>query len=605
VIYMTQQEFAQLRMDLSDAQRELIDGMKAILDERIRPMAFDIHFQIHGRQPDLVPGYFPRRRLSDEIKEQAIDPNMQPGAVVNTMLSNAGFLQERVAARSTMVIGGMMRTMDNHIEESLRLIHLSLPLRYAMSVLKSASVRSGIESAMGDGANDSIRKLVMNGAGLSGKPQGGLIEGLNANVSGALILLNPKTWLRQMGGVFRIASEMPVGAWANGVGTMLVMSPKNRKDMARAIEEVNGYFYDRHRRSQVGIFANVLGNPDNASDRWVAALMSSGRSLASVGENLAAGKLMEAARGVRDGTVPLSRVLKSADGMLRMIDRQIMLAAFLGSRAEVVRLNPDMDERATDVAAAKLAEQAFRRTQNVSDSLDDTVFAARQKFSQGLGRLMFPFSSDPLKGYNQLRRAFASGDASTIARTTGGVASNIALAAAVNPVWTATGLAIANALGAGGDDEDEEMIRQMAMERETSFLLARMAADASAVSFGYLGLVGGAIVDGVSGGPQRADDVMEPLVVRFLGDTTQYIARGDIPSGTATALQLVGVPVVAPVSTVTSVIEKARPADRKLLEYYRKLDKAGKLNARQAQRMSELAARERERRALEAEAATP
>jgi hypothetical protein len=524
---------------------------------------------------------------------------MQPNMVMNTMLSNAGFLQQRVAAKSTMVVGGMMRTMDSHLDESLRLIHLSLPLRYAMSVLKSARVRSGIEATMGEGGNDAIRKLVLNGVGLSGKPQGGFIEGLNANVSGALITLNPKTWLRQLGGAFRLASEMPVGAWSKGVARMATMTPAQRRDMARAVESINGYFYDRHRRSQVGIFANVLGDPNTARDRWAASLASSARSLASVGESVAAGKFARSVRDLREGVLPISRVLKSADGMLRMIDRQIMLAAFIGMRADLAARNPSMTNAELDVGAAKMAEQAFRKTQNVSDPLDDTVFAAQQKFSQGIGRLMFPFSSDPLKGYNQIRRAVASRDPALIAKTAAGVSSNIALAAAVNPLWTAAGIAIANALGGGGDEEDEDMIRRMAMEQEMGYLPSRVAGDAASAVFGYLGMAGGAIVDGAIGSPERADDVLEPLVIRFLGDTSKYLAQGDLPSLSETTLQLAGVPVVAPVSTVTGVAAKAKPSDRKLLEYYRKLDKAGELTPKQRQRLNVLAARERIRLAQE------
>jgi hypothetical protein len=597
-IYMTQQEFAAIRASLTDGQRQLIDEMKAILEQEVRPRAFDIHFQIHGREPDMVAGYFPRQRLGDEIGE-VIDPNAQPSAVMNTMLSNAGFLQQRVAAKSTLVVGGMMRTMDKHLDDSLRMIHLSMPLRYAMTVLKNSEVRAGIESTMGDGANDSVRKLLLNGVGLSGRPQGGLIEGINANISGALITLNPKTWLRQLGGAFRLMSEMPVGAWAKGIAQMTVMTPAQRRDMAREIESMNGYFYDRHRRSQVGIFANVLGDPNTAKDRWSSALASSARSMASLGESVAAGKFSRAARDLREGVMPISRVLKSADGVLRMVDRQIMLVAFLGSRADVVSRNPGIGNAEANLAAAKLAEQAFRKTQNVSDPLDDTVYAAQQKFSQGIGRLMFPFSSDPLKGYNQIRRAAASRDPALIAKTAAGVSANMALSAAVNPLWTAAGLAIANALGGGGDEEDEEMIRQMAMEQEFSYIAPRVAADAAAATFGYLGMLGGGIIDGALGSAERADDVMEPLVVRFFGDISQYAAKGDLPSLTSTGLQMAGVPVVAPVSTVTGVMKKAAPSDRKLLEYYRKLDKAGQLNRAQRQRLNVLAARERIRLAQE------
>jgi hypothetical protein len=108
-----------------------------------------------------------------------------------------------------------------------------------------------------------------------------------------------------------------------------------------------------------------------------------------------------------------------------------------------------------------------------------------------------------------------------------------------------------------------------------------------------LGSAAGAIIEGAVGSPERADDVLEPLVIRFLGDTTQYLAKGQIRSSTSTALQMLGVPVVAPFSTVSSVAREANPGDTKLLKRYRELNKAGTLNAAQRVRMEVLAQRER------------
>jgi hypothetical protein len=56
---------------------------------------------------------------------------------------------------------------------------------------------------------------------------------------------------------------------------------------------------------------------------------------------------------------------------------------------------------------------------------------------------------------------------------------------------------------------------------------------------------------------------------------------------------MLGVPVVAPFSTVSSVAREANPGDTKLLKRYRELNKAGTLNAAQRVRMEVLAQRER------------
>jgi hypothetical protein len=632
-ILLTQQEHAAIVAGLTAEQRALIEDMKAILEERIRPMAFEIYFQINGRQPDTVVGYFPRQRLGDEIGDANIDINMDPTQVVSTMLSNAGFLKERVAARSTLVVSGLMRTMDSHIDESLRLIHLSLPLRYAMSVLKTTPVRTSMERVLGDGANDAVRKLVLNGVGLSGRPTNDLIEKLNSNVSGALITLNPKTWIRQLGGAFRLSSEMSPTALAEGSARSLAMTLAQRKERIAYIEGLNGYLYDRHRRSQIGIFANVIGDPRTGTEQWVTAMQATGRSLATLGESAAAGDFMRAAQALREGTMTVGKISRSADGVIRAVDRQIMLVAFEGFRADLKRRNPGMADAQVDRMAAQMAEDAFRRTQNVSDALDDTLYAAVNKFNKGIGRVLFPFSSDPLKGHNQLRRAIMSGDPVQIGRTTAGIAGNMALAAAVNPLWALAGLAVANLFG--GDEEDEEIIRRMLMEREMKYSASGLAADAVSSVAGYSGIIASGLVEAAMSSPEMADDVMEPLAIRMIGDAAKQAAgatqatstlmeyerkeregtltpteRARIPElrrnrargfadVTGTTLQLGGIPVVSPIRTIVRTAEQVRPPASRLLTEYRKREREGTLTPAQRRRMAELERLERIRKATQ------
>jgi hypothetical protein len=632
-ILLTQQEHAAIVAGLTAQQRALIEDMKAILEERIRPMAFEIYFQINGRQPDAVPGYFPRQRLGDEIGDANIDINMDPTQVVSTMLSNAGFLKERVAARSTLVVSGLMRTMDSHIDESLRLIHLSLPLRYAMSVLKTTPVRTSMERVLGDGANDAVRKLVLNGVGLSGRPTNDLIEKLNSNVSGALITLNPKTWIRQLGGAFRLSSEMSPTALAEGSARSLAMTLAQRKERIAYIEGLNGYLYDRHRRSQIGIFANVIGDPRTGTEQWVTAMQATGRSLATLGESAAAGDFMRAAQALREGTMTVGKISRSADGVIRAVDRQIMLVAFEGFRSDLKRRNPGMADAQVDRMAAQMAEDAFRRTQNVSDALDDTLYAAVNKFNKGIGRVLFPFSSDPLKGHNQLRRAIMSGDPVQIGRTTAGIAGNMALAAAVNPLWALAGLAVANLFG--GDEEDEEIIRRMLLEREMKYSASGLAADAVSAVAGYSGIIASGLVEAAMSSPEMADDVMEPLAIRMIGDAAKQAAgatqatstlmeyerkeregtltpteRARIPElrrnrargfadVTGTTLQLGGIPVVSPIRTIVRTAEQVRPPASRLLTEYRKREREGTLTPAQRRRMAELERLERIRKATQ------
>lgn len=593
-LYFTKQEHEALMASLTPRQAALISELKAILESSVQPRVFEIHFQQQGKQPPRVEGYFPRSRLSDEVGGEAIDPNMQPGQVVNTMLDNAGFLQKRVRSSAPLVIGGMMRTFDGHIDEALRLIHLAIPLRHAMTVLRRRGVRANIERIMGRGSNDSVRMLVLNGVGLSGKPRGDLVETVNSNISGALITINPKTWLRQLGGAFRLLTEFDSSHWSIGMARSLALTPSQRSQQIAQIEAVNGYFFERHRRSQVGLFANVLGDPRTGREQFSNGMRAVGRALATAGQDAAAGRWLQAANDVRQGLIGVGRVLRAADFALRGIDRQIMLVAYNSAIAQLQATNPGMPNM--EEAAAVLAEKAFRKTQNVSDPLDDTMYAAQQKFSRGLGRFMFPFSSDPLKAYNQLRRAYASGDATRIAKSTTAVTGNILAGAAVNPLWAAAGLAIASAFSSGDDDE---VIAEMLAEKEKNAAARKIASEVMSAAFGNAGLLASGIIEAAVGDPRMAEDVGEPLAVRALGDFSTAMAGGQYGRAASVAGQMAGIPVIAPFSAVTSTMAAVQPEDAKLLTEYRKRRKAGTLNPQQLRRLQVLEQSERLRKLRE------
>jgi len=400
-----------------------------------------------------------------------------------------------------------------------------------------------------------------------------------------------------LGGAFRLSSEMSPTALAEGSARSLAMTLAQRKERIAYIEGLNGYLYDRHRRSQIGIFANVLGDPRTGTEQWVTALQATGRSLATLGESAAAGDFMRAAQALREGTMTVGKISRSADGVIRAVDRQIMLVAFEGFRSDLKRRNPGMADVQVDRMAAQMAEDAFRRTQNVSDSLDDTLYAAVNKFNKGIGRVLFPFSSDPLKGHNQLRRAIMSGDPAQIGRTTAGIAGNMALAAAVNPLWALAGLAVANLFG--GDEEDEEIIRRMLLEREMKYSASALAADAVSSVAGYSGIIASGLVEAAMSSPEMADDVMEPLAIRMIGDAAKQAAAGRYGEVTGTALQLGGVPVVSPIRTIVRTAEQVRPPASRLLTEYRKRKREGTLTPAQRRRMAELERLERIRKATQ------
>jgi hypothetical protein len=553
-IPVTQQEVLALRGRLSTGQLALIDGLKGLIDTEIRERSFEVAYRINGRMPEAVPGYYPRRRLSDAIAGDTVDVNANPGNVVMTMLDNAGFLQRRVASTSPLVVDDLVRTIDGHVDEGLRLIHMSEPLRHSITVLRSAGVKDAMESRFGSKFNDQMRKVVFNAVGLSGRPTGDLIDRINGNISGALLMLNPKTWFRQLGGIFRLASEFDTGDWAAGSRRSIALSPSQRTAMIDRIEETSGYFFDRHRRSQVGLFAGVIGDPRQNRERIASMLRSLASNLRSAVDEATQGNIQRMLADLSAGRTNALTILRSVDFALRGIDRQVMLAAYMTARQSLSRTDPSMAEDEAHASACVMAEQAFRRTQNVSDPLDDTVFAAEQKFSKGYGRLLFPFSSDPLKGWNQARRATLNPQ--NAGRTAFAIGANMLWSAAANPL--SLGLAAIGTGLAASEDEDDELLKRALMEKQREGVMRRIANELVASAGGYAGIIAGdiytayrAMSDGYA-----PDQTIQLMPLQVANEVIRSASMGDYGAMAGDLAMMAGIPVTMPIESISRDVEK-------------------------------------------------
>jgi len=553
-IPVTRQEVLALRGRLSPGQLALIDGLKGLIDTEIRERSFEVAYRINGRMPEAVPGYYPRRRLSDAIAGDTVDVNSNPGNVVMTMLDNAGFLQRRVASTSPLVVDDLVRTIDGHVDEGLRLIHMSEPLRHSITVLRSAGVKDAMESRFGGKFNDQMRKVVFNAVGLSGRPTGDLIDRINGNISGALLMLNPKTWFRQLGGIFRLASEFDTGDWAAGSRRSIALAPSQRTAMIDRIEETSGYFFDRHRRSQVGLFAGVIGDPRQNRERIASMLRSLASNLRSAVDEATQGNIQRMLADLSAGRTNALTILRSVDFALRGIDRQVMLAAYMTARQSLSRTDPSMAEDEAHASACVMAEQAFRRTQNVSDPLDDTVFAAEQKFSKGYGRLLFPFSSDPLKGWNQARRATLNPQ--NAGRTAFAIGANMLWSAAANPL--SLGLAAIGTGLAASEDEDDELLKRALMEKQREGVMRRIANELVASAGGYAGIIAGdiytayrAMSDGYA-----PDQTIQLMPLQVANEVIRSASMGDYGAMASDLAMMAGIPVTMPIESISRDVEK-------------------------------------------------
>jgi len=530
-----------------DAMRAAIDPKILAAAEKIKKIVNDDTFQraadatmrLTGRQPKPIDGYLMTRRHGDAVNSADVLMGDNPIAAVVTDLPS---MRERTSTSAPFVSMGFMDAINQTVEGNLFLIHLAEPGQHAMRVLRSEGVRTGIERAYGEKMNESLRSLLLNGLRITGKPTGDMVERASGMVAGAKVLVNPASLGVQVGGMFRVASEMPPGAMHEGMAKSLTMSPKERSAYADRMMARNGYLTHRWSESQVGMYAGVLGESASGKAMMKEASRAIRDSAKAATTALAKGRIMEAAKAVGSSVGAAVKFLRSLEQAQRAVDRQIGVSTALGFDAHLRKSQPHLTEAQRFDAAVALTEQAFRRTQNVSSAFDDTMFMANGRQKRNLSRLLFPFTSDPLKGYNQWQRAWASGDPTQIGRTAYALGANAAWGAGMRPLAAAGTLALTGAFSS--NDERRKAATRAAITDSAWGAGVRLGGDALSVLAGYQGQMIGSIAQQfVAGRPVDVGGGI--LAIGAANDAFNSALRGDwLRSGMA-ASELAGVPLAA------------------------------------------------------------
>ena len=528
------------------------------------------------------------------------------------MLDNVGFMKDRRGGGgSALVIGGLFEVFDRHVEDSLKLIHLSQPLRGFDGLLRGRRLAAMLVSRLGDDGVKKIREQLAYAVGLTGQNVGANIFGrLQSNIAGAYLMLAPKTWGRMFGGVFRLLSEIRTGAYLRGLTKVENFTPGVRGQWVTDIEEYNGYFYDRHRRSQVGRYSNLLQDP-RAQRHFMLTFGAFGRALRNSGEDGAADgvkRLINVIRASGNLVKGLVSVMRGFDHVLRGIDRQIMLIAVQGHMAEGMTF-----EEAVDAA-----EMTFRRTQNTSDPADDVMDAARIKGnikgSKQILHAILLFSSDPVKANNQIRTAWRDRgeDPGKAARTIGAIGLNSALSAYVGYMFAATLFALVDD---DEEDSDRDIMSRASMEKEGHRAKRRLLEEAVSQGGGLIGFIASSAVyfaeKSLSGQFSPSDPLEVPSVeainklARSGGDAVrkgwnEELTPGDVGSAALDGMTLIGLPFAAPFRIFRQIDEAlAEPETADVLKVLRARKRDGTLTSGERLRLEEL---EEERKAEQSRA---
>ena len=521
----TRQEIEAIRSSLTPGQRDLIDAMKSILETRVRDRVMDAIWRVEGDQPPIVRNYWPRIRKTDLDAETA-DVLRSASAAVRSALTSVGFAQARTGSKSPLVYDDAFRTWDRHLQVSLDMIHMAQPYRDALSVLTDGEIESALDRRMGDGTANILRAFFANGVGATARSNVTLIDAITNNVTGAILSLSPRTAAKvYVGGTIRLMSEMPSGLWARGVAraTARAANPQSWSARIDEIHSVNGYFTRRHQMHMRSIVSGTLSDADRTTVSTALSAMAA--SLRGAGQNVAAGNFTDAARAVREVANGANMAVTAFVDALRYADEQIMLVAVEARLAEVEDEGILTGTEALREAALR-AERDFRLTQNASDEFDETATVAMTRTAKGTPyiRFLFPFSSDPLKARNQIRRAWLTGEARarTALAITGNTATSTLIGAASTPALMAMYYAVMNAIG--GDDEERKTLPpelQKEFDEQAKRIPVAVAREILSSATGYLGITVGAIVDSIV----NRRPAFVPLAVRPVEQTAREAGR--------------------------------------------------------------------------------
>jgi hypothetical protein len=487
-VYPTDAEIRALRAALTPGQRALIDEMKSVLETKIRDRAMEAVFLVEGDQPPVVPNYWPRVRNMDEFQGENKSVLSAHGTLVRSALTSVGFASAREGGRQPLVYRDAFQTWERHVTVALDMIHMAQPYRDASTVLTDPRVVERIDKQHGKGTAEAMLAIFSNGVGATARSSSNFIDRLTDNVTGAVLSLSPRTAAKVVvGGQIRLASEIPGAYLVQGLARSHALLAAPRSAWTARVEEVHaysGYFSRRHQMQMRSIVSGTLSSGDRV--KVMTAARGFARSVAAAGQAAAAKQITDSLNAMGDAVDAGNMTLIALVDMLRLMDEQIMLTA-VESRVVEVR-DEGMTGDAAFREAVKRAERDFRLTQNASDEFDETVFVAsnRVKGAAKSWRQFFPFSSDPLKARNQIRRAWVTGQRRI--GTTVAIAGNTASSAIIGAASTMTVLyvakTVASLLGGADEPDDEE---DKAFNEATKDIPAAVAAELVGATFGYVG----------------------------------------------------------------------------------------------------------------------
>lgn len=518
-LVVTIEEVEAIRQQLEPKYGDLVRAMKARLETNLRPRLFEVLMRLKGAEPELIPNYWPTSVDVNATDNAGLAKAYREGggfgAIRQRYLENLGFTKDREEnADSPFVMNGLLARYISHMDQALKIIHMSEAARDASAVLLDQNVADAINRTSGSKVYRSLQTMLIE-ASLVGRDTipGGTnwLQVVNSGVATSYILTNPGTFIRQLGGIPKLWNEMPTGVFAKG----LAIAATTRGTL-KEMQDNSGFFYSRYSGDTMSRYSPVAGSGldglDNiAFTQGLGAFLNAGVH----GDFKGAGRSW-------------NRMLRSIK-FLDYFDAISARIAWEGFKAQ--GKSQGLSGKELMVFTSRRAGMAVRSSQNTSSPLDAGAVVMNTRDS--MWRYFFLFTTDPMKSLNQLVQGFHDSPAKAVKASVGVFGNIIWSAYATNFIIEAGSELLGTMLASAFGDDPDEQLRKDRILRAWYKMHFRAMND----TLGLVPVIGDAFAGTVEFMFKQfqQSDVLEPIV---------FEAINDIASGMATELRkaLVAIP---------------------------------------------------------------
>jgi hypothetical protein len=242
------EDFTRAEALLNNKEMQLATAMKDYLNTNLKPKINETFVKLQGYEKAFRDDYWPRKR-DDFEKQTETMPGISQWSKKN--LDNQGIFKERTGSKSPVLIEDAVELYYKHINQVAATVGMSIPIRNAAMLLGHSDVKKGILNTYGKGMLDYFNDRLEAATGME-KPVTGFIQEKTRNIqntlSTAYLGYNPKTRMKQSGGLFTVAPYVGVNVFNNYGKTF------GTKQLGRVWELIKDHSPElRHRYETTGV----------------------------------------------------------------------------------------------------------------------------------------------------------------------------------------------------------------------------------------------------------------------------------------------------------------------------------------------------------------